>query len=66
MKAPNSSFVTAYAAIRKGWTVTSRTGPSPSSGKPPGSSEPIRKVPPSRSSRLAVDTDIASLRLSAL
>jgi hypothetical protein len=29
-------------------------------------SEPIRNVPPWRSSRLAVDTDIASLRPSAL
>src|SRR5690606_10226000 len=43
-----ASFVTAYGSIRNGPTVTSRTGPSPSAGKPSSSSVPIRNVPPSR------------------
>ncbi len=45
----NRWLLTACASMRKAETRTSRTGPSPSSRKPSGSSEPMRNEPPGSS-----------------
>ncbi len=48
-KRANRSLVTACTSMRNAATATSRTGPSPSAGKPSASSAPIRNVPPGSS-----------------